>query len=178
MFQNLKKPIIEVEQGWLKNAIYSSINDVANQWPVDSIFNHREQFEAGIIHECNKRVNKWFTVSQLRSNIVPPPSLQAAIINKTKAIQEAQGEVQKAIVADAQAKVKIANSRGDSAQIVIAASANAAALLIDAEAVAKAMKLKQAQLSSLYVEYIKAQTWDGKLPTHTLGSGGTFVNLK
>lgn len=178
MFQNLKKPIEEVEHGWLKNAIYSSINDVANQWSVDSIFNHREQFEAGIIKECNKRVNIWFTVTQLRSNIVPPPSLQAAIINKTKAIQEAQAKLQDVIVADANAKVKIANSRGDSAQIVIKAHADAEAIFIEAEAVAKAMKLKQVQLTPLYVDYIKAQTWNGVLPTHTLGSSGTFVNLK
>lgn len=179
MFQNLKKPVEEVEQGWLKNAVYSSVNDVANQWPVDSIFNHREQFEAGIISECNKRVNKWFTVSQLRSNIIPPPALQAAIIAKTKAIQEAQGEVQKAIVADAQARVKIANSKGDSAQVVIKAHAAAEATLIDADATAKAMKLKQAQLTALYVEYIKAQTWDGKLPSTVLGNNsGSLINLK
>ena len=30
MFQNLRLPVKEVEQGWLKNAIISSVNDVAN----------------------------------------------------------------------------------------------------------------------------------------------------
>lgn len=179
MFQNLRKPIGEVEQGWLKNAIYSSVNDVANQWPVDSIFNHREQFEAGIITECNKRVNKWFTVSQLRSNIVPPPSLQVAIIAKTKAIQEAQGAIQKALVADAQAQEKIAIARGDSAQLVINAHAAAEAIIVEAEAVSKAMKVKNVQLTALYVDYVRAQTWDGAYPTTMLGNGtGTLLNLK
>lgn len=179
MFQNLKKPITEVEQGWLKNAIYSSVNDVANQWPVDSIFNHREQFEAGIIKECNKRVNKWFQVSQLRSNIIPPPSLQEAIIAKTKAIQEAQGAIQKALVADAKAQEKIAIAKGDSAQLVITASGEAEAAVRTADGESKAMKLKQAQLSPLYVEYVKANAWDGKLPTTSLGSNtGALLNLK
>ena len=64
MFVNLRLDIKEVEQGWLKNAIVSSVNDVANRWEVDAIFNKREEFESAIILECNKRVSKWFTVSQ------------------------------------------------------------------------------------------------------------------
>jgi len=179
MFQNLRKPIIEVEQGWLKNAIYSSVNDVANKWPVDSIFNNRELFESSIITECNKRVAKWFVVSQLRSNIVPPPSLQAAIIEKTKSIQLAQAEVQKALVAEAQGKVKTATAKADSVQAVITASGNARAAVIQAEGDAEAMKLKQRELSNLYIDYIRASNWDGKLPSTVLGSGsGALFNLK
>lgn len=72
MFQNLRVGVKEMEQGWLKNAIVGSVNDVANRYTVDSIFNHREEFESAIIKECNKRVSQWFNVSQLRTNIVPP----------------------------------------------------------------------------------------------------------
>jgi hypothetical protein len=35
MFQNLRVDIKQVEQGWLKNAIISSVNDVANLFTVD-----------------------------------------------------------------------------------------------------------------------------------------------
>ena len=84
MFQNLRLPIKEVEQGWLKTAIVGSVNDVANKWAVDSIFNYRELFESAIVIECNKRISKWFTVSQLRTNITPPPALQSAIEAKTR----------------------------------------------------------------------------------------------
>ncbi len=90
MFQNLRVDIKQVEQGWLKNAIISSVNDVANLFTVDSIFNHRAEFEAAIITEANKRVGKWFTVSQLRTNIAPPPAITKAIEEKTAAVQEAQ----------------------------------------------------------------------------------------
>jgi SPFH domain / Band 7 family len=58
MFQNLRVGVKEMEQGWLKNAIVGSVNDVANRYTVDSIFNHREEFEADIVKECNKRVAK------------------------------------------------------------------------------------------------------------------------
>ena len=38
MFQNLRVGVKEMEQGWLKNAIVGSVNDVANRYTVDSIF--------------------------------------------------------------------------------------------------------------------------------------------
>lgn len=167
MFVNLRLDIKEVEQGWLKNAIVSSVNDVANRWEVDAIFNKREEFEAAIITECNKRVSKWFTVSQLRTNIIPPKSLQQAIEGKTKAVQEAQAAMQRKLVAEAEAQEKIAIARGDSAKTII--NANAAAL---------SMKIKQKELTPLYVEFVKASAWDGKLPTTVTSGSGTFLNIK
>ena len=157
-----------MEQGWLKNAIISSVNDVANLFTVDSIFNHRAEFEAAIIAECNKRVSKWFTVSQLRTNIVPPPAITAAIEAKTKAVQEAQAAIQRKAVAEAEALEKMARAKGDSAEKVITASGEA-----------NAIKLKQLSLTPEYIEYIKATTWDGKYPTTMVGSGaGVLLNLK
>lgn len=167
MFVNLRLSTKEVEQGWLKNAIVSSVNDVANRWEVDAIFNRREEFEASIITECNKRVSKWFTVSQLRTNIVPPKALQEAIESKTKAIQQAQAEDQKAKTAEAEARKKIAIAKGDSAQMVI--QANAEALSI---------KIRQREITPEYVEYLKAGKWNGVLPTTMTGNSGTFLNIK
>lgn len=167
MFVNLRLDIKEVEQGWLKNAIVSSVNDVANRWEVDAIFNKREEFEAAIITECNKRVSKWFTVSQLRTNIIPPKSLQQAIEGKTKAVQEAQAAMQRKLVAEAEAQEKIAIAKGDSAKAII-----------DAQAASLAIKIKQRELTPAYIEYIKWSNWDGKLPTTIAGNSGTLLNIK
>jgi hypothetical protein len=179
MFVNLRLGIQEVEQGWLKTAIIGSVNDVANKWAVDSIFNNREQFETAIINECNKRVSKWFTVSQLRTNIVPPQALQEAIVNKTKAIQDAQAKMQEALVAEANAKKMIATARGDSAKAVITAAGEAKSAVISAEGEAEAMRLKQKELTPQYIEYIRAMNWNGVLPTTVLGgNSSTLFNLK
>jgi len=167
MFVNLRLDISAIEQGWLKNAIVSSVNDVANRWDVDAIFNKREEFEGAIITECNKRVSKWFTVSQLRTNIIPPQSLQQAIEGKTKAVKEAQAAMQRKLVAEAEAQEKIAIAKGDSAKSVI-----------DAQAAALTMKLKQKEITPLYVEFLKAQKWDGKLPSTVTSGNGTFLNIK
>jgi len=167
MFVNLRLDVKQVEQGWLKNAIIGAVNDVANTWEVDSIFGHRQQFEASIVAECNVRLAKWFNVSQLRTNITPPEALQEAIISKTKAIQQAEASEQQALTAIAEGKRKVAVARADSAETII-----------NAQAAALAIKIKQNQLSPLYIEYLKAQAWDGKLPTTVAGNGGTFLNIK
>ena len=128
MFQNLRVGVKEMKQGWLKNAIVGSVNNVANRYTVDSIFNHREEFESSIVKECNKRVSQWFNVSQLRTNIVPPKEISESIVAKTRAIQEVQVAENQRQVAVAEAERKIAEARGDSAQAVIQASGRAEAI--------------------------------------------------
>ena len=168
MFVNLRLPIKEVEQGWLKNAIVGAVNDVANTWEVDSVFGHRQAFESAIVNECNLRLSKWFIVSQMRSNIIPPEALQEAIIAKTKSVQQAEASKQQAIAAGADGQRKIAVARADSAETVINASAKA-----------KAMELTQQKLTPLYVEYKKIEKWDGHNSETVLGnSSNTLVNVK
>jgi regulator of protease activity HflC (stomatin/prohibitin superfamily) len=166
MFQNLRVGVKEMEQGWLKNAIVGSVNDVANRYTVDSIFNHREEFESDIVKECNKRVSKWFNVSQLRTNIVPPTEISESIIAKTRAIQEVQVAENRRQVAIAEADRKIAEARGDSAQAVIQASGRA-----------EAIKREQLSLTPLYIDYMKIQKWSGQVPTTVAGNSGLLIQL-
>jgi regulator of protease activity HflC (stomatin/prohibitin superfamily) len=166
MFQNLRVGVKEMEQGWLKNAIVGSVNDVANRYTVDSIFNHREEFESSIVKECNKRVSQWFNVSQLRTNIVPPKEISESIVAKTRAIQEVQVAENQRQVAVAEAERKIAEARGDSAQAVIQAAGRA-----------EAIKKEQLSLTPLYIEYIKIQKWSGQVPTTVAGNSGFMIQL-
>jgi regulator of protease activity HflC (stomatin/prohibitin superfamily) len=167
MYQNLKQDVDQIKDTWLKNAIIGAVNDIANLYTVDSIFNHRAEFEADIVRECNKRVSKWFNVSQLRTNIVPPKEITQAINAKTAAVQEAQAAIQQKIVAEAQAQTQIAKAKGDSAQAVISASGRA-----------EAVKKEQQYLTPMYIDYIRVQRWDGKYPTTMLGGNtSTLLNL-
>jgi len=167
MYQNLKQDVDQIKDTWLKNAIIGAVNDIANLYTVDSIFNHRAEFEADIVKECNKRVSKWFNVSQLRTNIVPPKEITQAINAKTAAVQEAQAAIQQKIVAEAQAQTQIAKAKGDSAQAVISAAGRA-----------EAVKKEQQYLTPLYIDYLKVQKWKGDVPTTVLGSNSnTLVSL-
>lgn len=167
MYQNLKQDVDQIKDTWLKNAIIGAVNDIANLYTVDSIFNHRAEFEADIVRECNKRVSKWFNVSQLRTNIIPPKEITQAINAKTAAVQEAQAAIQQKIVAEAQAQTQIAKAKGDSAQAVISASGRA-----------EAVRKEQQFLTPMYIDYIRVQRWDGKYPTTMLGGNtSTLLNL-
>lgn len=167
MFQNLRIPIKEVEQGWLKTAIVGSVNDVANKWEVDSIFNNREKFEHAIAAECNKRISQWFTVSQLRTNILPPKAITESINAKTKAIQDVQVAQNNERVAVAEANRKMAVARGDSAQLVINAAGEA-----------EAIRRRQIVLTPEYIEFLKVTKWNGQNSQVVTGNGGgVLVNL-
>ena len=167
MYQNLRQDVDQIKETWVKNAIIGAVNDVANLYTVDSIFNHRAEFESAIVVECNKRVSKWFNISQLRTNIVPPKAITDAINAKTAAVQEAQAAVQQKIVAEAQAQTQIAKAKGDSAQAVISASGRA-----------EAVRKEQQFLTPLYIDYLKVQKWKGDVPTTVLGSNSnTLISL-
>lgn len=166
MFSNLRLSVKDIEQQWLRTAIVGTVNDVANKWSVDDIFNQREHFEADIIAEANKRVSKWFTISQLRTNITPPAALQKSIEAKTQAIQEVQVAENQKLVAIAEGERKIAQARADSA-----------AKVIDAAGEAEAIRRKQLTLTSTYIDYLKVQQWDGKLPQVQSGNNGLIFSL-
>jgi hypothetical protein len=173
MFTNLRTSyrhggLEAVEQGWLETAILGAVTDVSNRWVIDDIFNNRTGFETAIKIETNKRVGQWFLVSQLRTNIQPPGSIVASIKAKAKAVQDAITSASQAKAATADAQRKIALAKGDSATVVIKASSDALAL-----------KLKQRELTPLYVEYLKATRWNGALPTTSLSDhSGTLISLK
>lgn len=166
MFSNLRLDVKAIEQQWLQTAIVGTVNDVANKWAIDDIFNEREHFESDIVAEANKRVSKWFIISQLRTNIVPPPALQQSIEAKTKAIQEVQVAENETKVAVAVGDRKIATARADSAAVVIAAAGEA-----------EAIRRKQVSLNPTYIDYMKIQKWDGVLPTVQSGGNGLMLQI-
>lgn len=173
MFTNLrstyKKGGLEaIQEGWLNNAIIGAINDVANRHSIDYLFNNRETYEAEILSEVNKRIGKWFLVSQLKTNIQPPKAIRQSIEDKATADADAIKAEAQARVAQADAQRKIQLAKGDSASIVIRAQADA-----------KAISLKQQEITSTYVEYQRVLKWDGVMPTTVLGSGSnTLLNVK
>lgn len=170
MFQNLRLTVKELEQGWLHNAILSSVNDVANKWTVDSIFNNRERFEADIVAETNKRTARWFIMSQLLTNITPPDAITESIIAKTKAIQEVQVAENQTLVANQEALRKIATAKGDSAESVIGAAGRAQSMKLEQEAAQKF-------LTPLYVEYLRVQKWNGVMPLYSPAGNGAGMLL-
>lgn len=167
MYVNLRKPLRELEEGWIKTAIVGAANDIANKWTIDSIFNNLGLFELTIKAECNSRLDRWFAIDQLRINIVPPDALKKAIADKTTSIQNVQVAENNKKVVIAEGQNRIAKARADSTVAMINATTDAAVI-----------RTKQQQLTSLYIEWIKVTKWNGQLPTTVLGnSNGVMLNL-
>lgn len=176
MFTNLRSTykaggLEAIQTGWLNNAIIGAINDVANRHSIDYLFNNREIYEAEIVSEVNKRIGKWFLVSQLKTNIQPPKAIRQSIEDKATADADAIKAEAQARVATADANRKIALAKGDSA-----------ATVIEASSVAEAMRLKKAELTPIYVEYIKWSDVDSNVPrvptTMLGGSTSALLNIK
>jgi hypothetical protein len=167
MYVNLRKPLKELEEGWIKTAIVGAANDIANKWTIDSIFNNLGLFELTIKAECNSRLDRWFAIDQLRINIVPPDALKKAIADKTTSIQNVQVAENNKKVVVAEGQNRIAKARADSTVSMINATTDAAVI-----------RTKQQQLTPLYIEWIKVTKWNGQLPSTILGnSNGIMVNL-
>lgn len=161
MFVNLRLPIEKVEQQWLKNAVAGTINDVANKWAVDSIFNHRQEFEGNVLSDINKKVTRWFELSQMRTNIEPPPSLGSSIIAKTNNLQKIQ-------IAENDKRVQ--RVEGEAREIK--AKADSTVAVTEAAGEAKAIEKKQLTLTPLYIQYMYATTWKGEYPNTLVIGGG------
>lgn len=101
-----------IEDTWLNTAVLGAINDVSNKWQVDSIFNNREFYEQQISREMSRRINAWFEISQIKTNIVPPAALVNSINAKTEAVQNAQASRLQAVAAEAEAQKLVAVAKG------------------------------------------------------------------
>ncbi|MCP4988160.1 MAG: prohibitin family protein [Colwellia sp.] len=91
---------------------------------------------------------------------------------------EAQREVN---TAEAKRDAEKARADGSAYAIEVEAKAQAEAILVKGLAEAEAMKKKAdaIEANKTLVEYVKAQQWDGKLPTTVMGSGQDILwNMK
>jgi hypothetical protein len=170
MFQNLRQPLPNIEKGWMYTAMRMALREVTNTFTVDSILNNVSLYDASITEALNKHLHPYFTASQFTSGLEPDERLKATIAAKAQAIQESlqlQNEQTKIRV---QAENDVIEAKRDSSVLIIGKLAEAKGITVVNEA------LKN---SPQYVEKIKAERWDGKLPQYMMGSStGMFLQLK
>ena len=160
----------DITNKYIKNVVRGCMQDVSGHITVDSILTNLPAFEHAAAASIRERLGvDGFMVDGFNITSQPRPTdnaLASSINAKVKAKQDAETSVMQLQTSVAEANKKIAEARGDSASKVITAAGEA-----------EAIKLKQQQVTSTYVEYIKATNWDGKLPSVVGGSGGMMLNL-
>jgi len=167
VFAKYRKPLKDIENGFIKTAVYDAFRMATNKYTADSLISNRELFESRVRQILEKQLSsEGFMVNQFTSNLVYPKTFKQAIDAKNAAVQKAfqiENEVKQT---EAQAKISIVKVEAAAKIRVINAEAYANATLKEAEADAKAGKLRLTYISPMYINYLMAEQWDGKLPQY------------
>lgn len=159
---------------YLRNVVRGEMQDISGTITVDSMLNSLPTFEKTVRENIRKKLSgEGFIVDlfQIINKPVPTDENLAKSINaKIAAKQDAETSKMQLQQSIAEANKLVATARGDSASKVINA-------LADAEVIK--VKTQSLSASPQYIDLIKAEKWDGKLPTYMLGNNnGTLFNLK
>ncbi|RZA00637.1 MAG: hypothetical protein EOP47_13415 [Sphingobacteriaceae bacterium] len=156
IYRQYRKPLVEIEQQFMRNTIYDAYRIIANSFSSDSVMSNREQFENRIQTMLAKNLAKdGFVYDQLTSAITPPASLRQMIDEKNASIQARLKAENEAKQARAEAEVIKAKADGE-----------ATATLVRARAEAEANRLRQQSLTPLLVQLRLVEKWNGQLPTY------------
>lgn len=168
IFSTYRRPLSEIEQGYMRTCIYDAYRITANNYTSDELMSSRAKFESEVRVMLDKSLgDEGFRVREFTSRIDPPQSLREMIDAKNRAVQEALRSENQVKEAEAKAKIDIAKAEGE-----------ARALKIKADAEAYYNRTVSASLSPLLVQQDAIEKWNGELPAYTGGGALPFINLK
>ncbi len=156
IFSKYRRPLEDIEEGFLKTAVYDAFRLATNKYTADELISNRAVFEVEVRRLLdNSLLKEGFVINQFTSNLVYPETFKRSIEAKNNAVQAALRAENEVKTAEAQAKIKVATAEG-----------NAQALLTSAKAEAEANSLKQKTLTPLLLQLEYINKWDGKLPVY------------
>ncbi len=156
IFSKYRRPLEDIEEGFLKTAVYDAFRLATNKYTADELISNRAVFEVEVRRLLDGQLLKeGFIINQFTSNLVYPETFKKSIEAKNNAVQAALRAENEVKTAEAQAKIKVATAEG-----------NAQAMLTQARAEAEANKLKQSTLTNLLLQQQWIEKWDGKLPVY------------
>jgi regulator of protease activity HflC (stomatin/prohibitin superfamily) len=159
IFAKYRRELAAIEVGFLKTAVFDAFRLATNKYTADELISNRQTFELEVRKLLEEQlVKEGFTINQFTSNLVYPETFKKAIEAKNNAVQNALMAENKVKQAEAEAKIKIATAEG-----------NAKAMLTNAKAEAESNKLKQSTLTSMLLQQMWVEKWNGKLPETMLG---------
>lgn len=172
IFAKYRRSLEEIEEGFLKTAVYDAFRLATNKYTADGLIGNREVFEIEVRRLLESQLLKeGFVINQFTSNLVYPDSFKKAINAKNNAVQAALMAENKVKQAEAEAKIKVATANG-----------NAEALLANARAEAESNRLRQQTLTPMLLQQQWIEAWKhggSKVPTYITSGGEKFMmNVK
>ena len=156
IFSKYRRPLEDIEEGFLKTAVYDAFRLATNKYTADELISNRAIFEVEVRRLLDGQLLKeGFTINQFTSNLIYPETFKKSIEAKNNAVQAALRAENEVKTAEAQAKIKVATADG-----------NAQAMLTSAKAEAEANRLKQQTITPMLLQLEWINKWDGKLPVY------------
>ena len=156
IFSKYRRSLEQIEEGFLKTAVFDAFRLATNKYTADELISNRAQFEIEVRKLLEGQLlHEGFVVNQFTSNLLYPESFKNAINAKNNAVQAALMAENKVKQAEAEAKIKVATAEG-----------NAQAMLTTAKAESEANRMKQSTLTPLLLQQLWIEKWDGKLPVY------------
>jgi regulator of protease activity HflC (stomatin/prohibitin superfamily) len=156
IFAKYRRPLEDIEEGFLKTAVYDAFRLATNKYTADELISNRAVFEVEVRRLLDGQLLKeGFTINQFTSNLIYPETFKKSIEAKNNAVQAALRAENEVKTAEAQAKIKVATAEG-----------NAQAMLTSAKAEAESNRMKQATITPLLLQLEYINKWDGKLPVY------------
>ena len=128
IFAKYRRSLPEIEEGFLKTAVYDAFRLAANKYTADGLISNREVFETEVRRILVTQLQKeGFILNQFTSNLIYPDSFKKAINAKNNAVQSALMAENKVKQAEAEAKIKVATAEGDAQATLTRAKAESEA---------------------------------------------------
>jgi regulator of protease activity HflC (stomatin/prohibitin superfamily) len=173
IFAKYRRPLDDIEEGFLKTAVYDAFRLATNKYTADELISNRAVFEVEVRKLLdNQLLKEGFVINQFTSNLIYPETFKKSIEAKNNAVQRSLMAENKVKQAEAEAKIKVATAEGD-----------AKSMLTIAKAEAESNKLKQQTLTTLLIQQQWIEAWKAggsKVPSYIGGSGGErfMLNVK
>ena len=156
IFSKYRRTLEDIEEGFLKTAVYDAFRLATNKYTADELISNRAIFEVEVRRLLDGQLLKeGFIINQFTSNLIYPETFKKSIEAKNNAVQAALRAENEVKTAEAQAKIKVATAEG-----------NAQAMLTSAKAEAESNRMKQVTLTPLLLQLEYINKWDGKLPVY------------
>lgn len=176
LFQEFRKPIEDITDGQIRQAVIDSLNGEAGQLKVEDIYGKGRE---ALLSRVQTRVTKLLApkgiIIEKLSWLGPvrlPPTVQAALNAKIEATQKAQQRENEVQATIAEAVKNREQAKGEADAKLLAARAEAESIRIKGDALRQNQELVQLTI---------AEKWDGQLPNQLItsgnGGGGPILQL-
>ena len=113
IFSKYRRPLEDIEEGFLKTAVYDAFRLATNKYTADELISNRAVFEIEVRRLLDGQLLKeGFTINQFTSNLIYPETFKRSIEAKNNAVQAALRAENEVKTAEAQAKIKVATAEG------------------------------------------------------------------